>query len=98
MPFCQNLKVYIETLTGFCYIFSNGLKATLLSKGYILETAVSMRIVGGEYTYIRGGGKEPLIVPVWLMGHFLNMTSSNGATKSQQGIYLRQTLFKKICP
>ena len=49
-PHTRILKVYIETLTEFSYIYClDGLDDTLLFQDYALETAPSVGMMGGIY-------------------------------------------------
>lgn len=69
----------IMSLSGFRHIFSpDGLNNTLLSQGYVLETATSMGIVGDTHVPRMGGSSDclsPADRSTW--GHILSVNSFN---------------------
>ena len=69
----------IMSLSGFRHIFSpDELKNTLLSQGYVLQTATSMGIVGGTHVS-RTGGSSDCLGPAdrSTCGHILSVNSFN---------------------
>lgn len=59
-PPARILKVYIQTLTGFSHIHNpGGLNNTLLSQGYVLETASTVGMGGKHITRAGEGMRSP---------------------------------------
>lgn len=80
----RTLKVYIEALIGFGHIYHpDDLNTTLLSQGYILETAPSVGMMGRTYIprteEVWGWGTFDCLGPALrsTCSHILSTTSSN---------------------
>lgn len=70
------LKVYIKALSGFSHFFRPyGLNNTLLSQGYVLETAPGAGILGRTCIPRTGAVEEPQIAWVQLMGQLVATSS-----------------------